>query len=134
MIKIPDKKEFISITGPEQYIKHWDAGSPVPQKEDPVTLIKRKRIIPEDKIFRCLTAFTDIDESKTHLWATGFYSKYLLKYDWSTNNVSWFDFGMPIEHMALNKNYIIVLSSDGTQTFKFDLSLEKKVDEYPIIS
>lgn len=66
MTRIPQKKEFVTTTFPDQYMQHWSVDDSV-TKTDPMTLIKKTRIIPKDRIFRSKTAFTDIDESKTHL-------------------------------------------------------------------
>lgn len=134
MIKIPNKKEFLGITTIYQYIQHWNANYQDAQKMDSVKLVKEVEIIPNDTVFTCKAAFTDINESKTHLWATGSVSKYLLKYNWSTSSVSWFYFGIPINQMAQGKLYIIVLATDGGKKFKFDPATSMTIAEYPTSS
>ena len=134
MVKIPNKKEFITISLETQYLRHWDAEFAPADKFNNPSMLSETRIIPDDNNFFCISALTDVDTTKPIIWATGFYSKYLLEFDWVSKTPTFYDMGIPIESFGLSKNYMIVLSNDGSSTFKFDLTSKTKTHSYPNIS
>ena len=130
LVKIPQQKQFLSISISDQFIRHWNANFAPANKFSPPIKIYEHRIFPTDKTFICLSALSDTDTTKTYLWATGYYSRFFLKYDWILRTANFYEFSHSIENFALNKNFAIVLSTDGSKIYKFDLSTKTITAEY----
>ncbi len=88
MIRIPNKKEFVTISVVDQRLRHWNVDFPPANKFNPPALLRETLIKPADNSFVCISALTDIDTSIKVIWATGFYSKYFLEYNFQSGTAN----------------------------------------------